>query len=249
MHPYPAENWKRDECYPNMGFDEFLAGDYYKGCETFRNYVSDRADYQKIIELVEQKKNPDDKLFVFNVTMQNHGGYDIPLRSDIDLISVEKQYENYGDLINYLTLMRESDKAFIKLLEYFSEQDDPVLICMFGDHQPALDDVFISSLGEYSEIADIEKRYITPYIIWGNYDFDLGNENKDMSINYLGANLLKIAGIHSEYMEYLLDLEKEIPIINQAGYQTADEKWHDISEENDKLNEYKALQYYELFER
>lgn len=70
-----------------------------------------------------------------------------------------------------------------------------------------------------------------------------------ISRHYLGANLLKIAGIHSEYMEYLLDLEKEIPIINQAGYQTADEKWHDISEENDKLNEYKALQYYELFER
>lgn len=120
---------------------------------------------------------------------------------------------------------------------------------MFGDHQPTLDDALISSLGTYSEIADIEKRYITPYIIWGNYDFKFDGVNKDMSINYLGANLLKILGIHSEYTEYLLDLEEEIPIINQAGYQTADGKWHDISEESDRINEYKALQFYELFER
>ena len=246
MHPYIADNWNRVKVYDWFGFDRFISEEEMPDAQYISWGASDEFNYEQIIQLYENKTKP---LFLFNITMQNHGGYDIPLRSDIDLISVEKQYENYGDLINYLTLMRESDKAFIKLLEYFSEQDDPVLICMFGDHQPALDDVFISSLGEYSEIADIEKRYITPYIIWGNYDFDLGNENKDMSINYLGANLLKIAGIHSEYMEYLLDLEKEIPIINQAGYQTADEKWHDISEENDKLNEYKALQYYELFER
>ncbi len=246
MHPYIADNWNRVKVYDWFEFDRFISEEEMPDAQYISWGASDEYNYEQIIQLYENKTKP---LFLFNITMQNHGGYDIPLRSDIDLISVEKQYENYGDLINYLTLMRESDKAFIKLLEYFSEQDDPVLICMFGDHQPALDDVFISSLGEYSEIADIEKRYITPYIIWGNYDFDLGNENKDMSINYLGANLLKIAGIHSEYMEYLLDLEKEIPIINQAGYQTADEKWHDISEENDKLNEYKALQYYELFER
>ena len=73
MHPYPAENWNRDKCYHYLGFEKFIAGEDYAGSETIRNYVSDHADFQKIIEMVEQKKHPEDKLFVFNVTMQNHG--------------------------------------------------------------------------------------------------------------------------------------------------------------------------------
>ena len=73
MHPYPGENWNRINCYEYMGFDDFLYGDYYEGSETFRNYVSDRADYQKIIDLVEEKEDREERLFVFNVTMQNHG--------------------------------------------------------------------------------------------------------------------------------------------------------------------------------
>ena len=32
MHPYPGENWNRNACYANMGFDEFLDGEYFKGC-------------------------------------------------------------------------------------------------------------------------------------------------------------------------------------------------------------------------
>ena len=72
---YPGENWNRVECYQNMGFDEFLDQDNYEGSEELRNYVSDQADYQKLIQVVEAKENPEDKLFIFNVTMQNHGGY------------------------------------------------------------------------------------------------------------------------------------------------------------------------------
>ena len=42
----------------------------------FRNYVSDQSDYENLIRQVENKENPDDRLFLFNVTMQNHGGYE-----------------------------------------------------------------------------------------------------------------------------------------------------------------------------
>ncbi len=55
MHPYPAANWNRNQVYANFGFDEFLDQEYYEGCETLRTYVSDRADYEKLIEQVEEK--------------------------------------------------------------------------------------------------------------------------------------------------------------------------------------------------
>ena len=70
MHPYPGENWNRNTCYTNMGFDEFLDGDYYEGSEQLRYYTSDQADFEKLIQVVEEKKDPQEKLFLFNVTMQ-----------------------------------------------------------------------------------------------------------------------------------------------------------------------------------
>ena len=50
----------------------------YEGRDELRNYISDLSDFKVITEYIEQKANPDDKLFLFNVTMQNHGGYTIP---------------------------------------------------------------------------------------------------------------------------------------------------------------------------
>ena len=52
MHPYPGENWNRVECYQNMGFDAFLDQEFYEGSEELRNYVSDEADYQKLMQVV-----------------------------------------------------------------------------------------------------------------------------------------------------------------------------------------------------
>lgn len=49
MHPYPGKNWNREACYKNMGIEEFLDIKAYEGSEELRNYISDYADYQKLI--------------------------------------------------------------------------------------------------------------------------------------------------------------------------------------------------------
>ena len=36
----------------------------------------------------------------------------------------------------YLTLANETDQAFQMLVDYFSQQEEPTIILMFGDHQP-----------------------------------------------------------------------------------------------------------------
>ena len=128
-----------------------------------------------------------------------------------------------------------------------------MLLCMFGDHQPALDDAFVEDItSSYSGDSEIEKRqqrYITPYMIWSNYDTGVEQMQKDMSLNYLGANLLDIMGYRTSYTNYLLNLETEIPVMNAVGYQTKDDVWHGWEEENNLINEYKIVQYYETFDR
>ena len=153
-------------------------------------------------------------------------------------------------MIAYLTLIRESDKAFTTLLEYFSQVKEPVIICMFGDHQPAIDDEFIEELLDSEELSleERQKLYCVPYIIWSNYDTGITNVIQDTSLNYLGMDVLEIAGISSPYSQFLTSMQREIPIINALGYQTSDKVWHSFNEENEMVNRYRKLQYYMLFE-
>lgn len=117
--------------------------DSYNGSEFLRNYVSDQSDYQKIIDAVEGKETPQDRLFIFNVTMQNHGGYEEAFENFQQQIYLTGRDEGkYPQTDQYLSLMKESDEAFRFLLEYFSECREPTMIVMFGDHQPSVEDEF-----------------------------------------------------------------------------------------------------------
>ena len=254
FHPYQAENWNRINVYNSFGFQEFLSQEDMTDKEILSWTISDHSDFEKIKEIYENRTAP---LFLFNVTMQNHGGYNVPIRSDVELVSIEKQYSGYSDVINYLTLIRESADAFKELLNYFAAQPDPVIICMFGDHQPILDEDFLSSItqtvsDEEHSILDAKQKYITPYIIWSNYDVystpdTESTKQTDMSLNYLGANLLGLLGISTSYSQYLLSLQQQIPIVNSVGYQDNLGEWFSLEIENPALTEYQSVQYYELF--
>ena len=247
FHPYTRTNWNRDKVYKTLGFDSFIADDDLQGMEVLSWCASDRYDYEVLIDLFEQKKAP---LFLFNVTMQNHGGYYVDFSNKVPLIQVSDELQGYIDVKNYLTLVRESDKAFVELLNYFSKQDEPIIVCLFGDHQPALDEGFVATvLGDRDTVEKMEKLYKTPYVIWSNYLTDVDCMTQDMSLNYLGANLLSHVGVKCDYTEYLLDLYREIPIINMAGYQTKDMVWHNWAEENEHIKLYRQMQYYQLFKR
>lgn len=80
LHMYFASGWNREYAYPWLGFDEMHFYDEYEdeNIEFFRAYPSDKVSYEKVIELYEQDEN--DKKFIFNVTMQDHGGIHLSVR-------------------------------------------------------------------------------------------------------------------------------------------------------------------------
>lgn len=250
MHPYGPTNWNRDNVYPAMGFDEFLSIDDYEDSEYIRNYVSDKSDYDKIIEYYEQHQGED--LFVFNVTMQNHGGYDINNGKIDTPITVENIDCDEADV--YLSLMEETDRAFEYLLSYFSQVEEPTMIVMFGDHLPALPKSFYEALygKEESQWTDLDQtaRFITPYVIWTNYASDF-EEIPDLGINYLSSVVLEYAGVEMpEYNRFLLEYKDEIPVIGMQGIYDAQGNFtahKDVAEE--VLQDYKILQYMRVEDR
>lgn len=222
MHPYPGENWNRVECYQNMGFDAFLDQEFYEGSQELRNYVSDEADYQKLIQVVEAKENPEDKLFIFNVTMQNHGGYEGIYDNFEQEVWLTGEYEGkYPKTDQYLSLMKRSDQAFQYLVEYFSRIDEPTMIVMFGDHQPSVEDEFYDDIAGMpsSEITVQEHLmwYETPFIIWTNYSMpseDMGR----LGAVYLSSEVLWRANLEmTPYNRFLLAMKEDLPVVHFLG--------------------------------
>lgn len=251
MHPYNASGWNRDVTYPRMGFSNMIFKEDLALMEYVRKYVSDRSDFQEILHLLEEKEEGK-PAFIFNVTMQNHGGY-------------SEQYANFTPdvttgadsfaLNQYLSLIKLSDAGLEELLTCLEGMDEKTLVIFFGDHQPgdavtkSINDSLTDSDYYYASEEDViandteNPRYIVPYIIWANYDIEEAT-GYDMSVNYLAANALEIAGVPTDpYQNYLLQLQEEYPVITSVY--TA--RSADAREES--LEEYRRLQYYRLFEQ
>ena len=244
QHQYYASGWNREKVYPLLGFEHLNFIDDYANKTYVRKYVSDDADMQHIIDTYENKEDGK-PAFIFNVTMQNHGGYTDAF-SDL---SEDVHATNYNSevLDRYLSLIRLTDQSLEKLVDYFSNVDEKTVIVFFGDHQPS--DTVAAQVqdsmllpGESVPDEQLRKRYQVPYLVWANYDID-GATQQNTSLNYLSAEVLKAAGVPTDaYQNFLLDLQKSYPVMSAAGRTDASD-----ADEN-MLNTYKKLQYYNLFE-
>ena len=258
MHAANPTNYGRQSVYHEMGFDEFYSFDSYAQYEkVFLDRTSDVDNYREILRTINETNEP---LFIFNVTIQNHGDYDLStLNPKYELIQMDEQLAGYTVAQMYLTLINESNKALKYLIEELEQIERPVILCMFGDHQPGClessfeDDIFETDAND-SELYTIEKRYKTPYFIWSNYVDKLEDNKYDevSSPNYLAAKLLKYAGVKTtEYQEFLLDMENHVLACNAFGYLGDDGVWHLYSEDNqysEWFEKYRILQYYNMFD-
>lgn len=248
VHPSSGKNWNRENTYKSMGFDDFITIDDFKNPEYIR-YISDKESYKKVIEEYKKKKKTGKPAYIFDMTIQNHGGY-LTNTKWKDPVYVENSY--YDETKEYLSSIHVSDSAFKYLIDYFSKVDEPTVICMFGDHFPSVENLFYEELLGKNEsewkLDDIQKRFGVPYILWANYEIP-ETDNLVISNNYLENMLLKQAGLKLPlYNQYIEELSKTIPAMNVNGYMDKDGEWHYYgSDEPDNVKEllknYQILQY------
>ena len=255
MHPYKGSGYKRNKVYPLLGFDKFYDLPEFNNAKVIRNHVSDEGNFDKIIEVYEQNRKKDKKpFFLFDVTMQNHSSYDRKWDNLSDDISTIK---DYGDDVNiYLNMVKESDEAFKKLVEYFSNIDEPTMIIMFGDHQPKLNNHFYENVEKGFSLGDEYKmfeKYNTPFVIWANYDIEEQTDVK-ISANYMGTMVDELAGNSmSGYQQMVNEIRKDIPIITAGGYIGADGKYYHTFDKSspyyDKIMDYCYSEYNNVFDK
>jgi len=251
MHPYNSTGWDRNKVYPLLGFDEMYFIRDYKSPEKIRRYVSDKACYDKIIELYEEKSD-NTPFFVFNVTMQNHSSYSEEFdnfKPDIEVADSQSDPLN-----NYLSLIKISDTAVEYLIDYFSEADEDTVIIFFGDHQPA--NSVVSSIwklngkstGTLSD-EDEANRYKVPFFIWSNFS-NSTRTDVETSANFLASMVLEISGLPLyDYSAYLQNLSNSYPVVTSIRAENADGESTAVKDRSDELNNYAILQYDRLFSK
>lgn len=262
MHPNHGTNWNRENVYKDFGFDQFLTINDFQNAETLRGMVTDRATYDKILELLDTNSNPQ---FIFDVTMQNHSGYDTGLIPYDKQMSLNIDGEFNSNVNEYVSLIQQSDEALKYFLNKLNKLDRKVVVVFWGDHQPFFPDTYNDRWFTNEDDATHQERlWQTSYIIWANYDV-AGNSQtsheEDLSSNYLSSELMKLIGAPlTDYQKAHLTLRQSLPALNSVGYEDSQDRWLLSSSKSDEAyndtiaaacekarSDYHAMQYYMMF--
>lgn len=282
FHPYYGSGWNRETVYPLLGFEDFISIEDFVDqdiLDTYqqnndateyenllkarypdrdmllRRFVSDEYDYTMVEDMYENRDSSK-PFFLFNVTMQNHGGYAVAYSNFYQEVYATNTTVDYPKANRYLSLIKETDAAFEKLVEYFSQVDEPTVICMFGDHYPSIEDDFYEEImGADLNNLTVEQeqlRYETPFIIWANYDIEEAQVDH-ISANYLSTLLMQTAGLPmTQYNKYLATLYQTLPVINTIGLIDSDGNYYSSTEASgyeDILNNYNIIEYNALLDK
>lgn len=258
FHPYTSSNYNRENAYLKMGFDQRFFEDSFEDTKIIRNYISDESMYKKMISEYENRTDKTQPVFMFGVTMQNHGGY------WKDSIYEEKKVgfstDVYGEvatdcLEDQLTGLHESDRALGELVDYFRTADQNTIIIYFGDHVsdagPKNDRALEKSSWNEDELEYDYETHKVPFLVWSNYN----NNSEDAGIMEMGELLPTVFEKYNlkstEFWKYLLNLKNCYLAADSSIVVSKDQTYRDIAEMSEEEaamhEEYKLLQYDYIF--
>lgn len=243
LHPAYSKNWNRDIGYEKLGFDQFYSledlSDYKFEYLRSYNYVSDSSLYEVIYDLTDNEAEGK-PIFIFCVTIQNHGGYnDSSYTPTVDIEDPQTA--------QYLSLVKETDQAFAQLVDHYRFDKAETVVLMFGDHMPPLDNI------EKLLTKGSLEYYTTPYIIWSNSRsvHENGLVIPYCSVNYLQAYFFEAAGLPlTGFQKFLKETSLKYPIINGGKYYDNQKNPYYLSrgELPEEIMNYQYIQYNNLFD-
>lgn len=160
VHPYPASFYLRDKVMPGMGFEEFLDIKAFSESDKSGQYTGDAAVARKIGRLLKDEDNR--PLFIFTITMENHGPLHLesPSRSTLEATLPDAKWPlpiHQQDLAVYLNHLRQADEMLKSIKNSLHASARSGVLCWYGDHVPILPDAY----GHYGAPDGT-----TPYVIW-----------------------------------------------------------------------------------
>ncbi len=231
--------YNRKNINPYMGFDEYwFSENRYR--ELFNRDIGfDNILIPDILDLY-RSRDKSRPYFNFSVTYQGHGPY-----ADDNLNAWGGGYwdgEGYSEksriiFNNYLGSISNTAGHISWLIDELREDPDPVVVVLFGDHNPWLGNgnSVYKELGidlNVSEEKGFYNYFSTRYLIWANdaakdaLGVDPKGEGPTVSPCFLMNVLFDSCGLGRgpDYMQLTSDLMKKCPVINTTGFFVEDGK-------------------------
>ena len=193
IHPAHKGFFRRDSVMPHLGFDAFLGIEAFPGAERFGPYVSDRALGDKIDTLLSEGAGCGQPSFIFAISIESHGPWEAGrfhgLMNEDDLVAGDPT----GNLAFALYRQHlENALALFGRLQHVPNGLPDRVIAMYGDHQPALGDVFSAAGFDDSDVD---------YLLWHSAR-QLAPAG-DLAVRDLGRLVLKAAGFDIEGIPHI----------------------------------------------
>jgi len=258
MHPITGSFYNRRNVNEYLGFDSF---DHYDNKYRYvqEAYLDDIYFFDYIIEGYKNCVSNGQPYFNFSVTYQNHGPYSTENLADGEYLAKKAGYDEstYNIVNNYLSGIYKTDIAIKKLVDYFRKEDEPVILILFGDHNPWMgkDHEGFDMLGvdlDLSGVNGFKNYYQTPYIIWANdeakkvFSRDFVGEGNTISPNFLMTELFNYVGWQgNEYMQYLTDIKGRFDVVHNLYFKENGVFKKELSQENKEIWEsFRTTEYY-----
>lgn len=227
IHPQDPNNWKRSTVYDQLGFDEFISMEEFQSAPIYHSGSTDASTYDKIIEVLERDAGPQ---FIFDVTMQNHGGYAPGTVPEEDMVYLDVPGVDNSEVLSelgvYLACVNRSDHDLAYFIDRLRNIGRPVVLVFFGDHQPSVTSALGDALCIGTELFDRElKKCESTYLVWSNYEVagSTLDSLRVTSASQLASQVLYAIGAPlTERQKADLVLSEEVPAVSLVGWKAAD---------------------------
>lgn len=258
MHPNYGWFYNRRNVNDYLGFDNF---DYYENKyeDIQKEFLDDIDFFDYILQGYEENKDRDKPYFHFSTSYQNHGPYSEVKLTDEEFLKKKPDYDErlYNIINNYFSGLYETDIALGELVKDLEDEEEPIVLVFFGDHNP-----WLGEENRGYEMLDIDinfenkegfiNYYNTPYVFWANSRAketlarDFKGQGEDVSPNFLMAELFDYIGYEGDpYMQYSLDVRDSFTVNHDMFFKEGEEYTRELSPENHKVwREFNSVQYY-----
>ena len=273
---HPGDDWfyNRENVYDWLGAEETVFADEMENLAYKGRWVTDDYMAGFIEEKFEEAVAQGELLCNYTTTIQNHMSYTAdkygegyvypPVETDAQLTDDVRTM-----LEVYIEGARDADAMLGRLVDYFSQTDEPVVLAFWGDHLPYLGDnqLAYAQLGSEVALSEDDREsalcsYETPYVIWANdaaaqvLDWESAVERLDLpetnrlSASFLGATLLELTGRGEEspWFSFLNQLRQELPVVQKKTYMTMDGTITPLltSAQQEMIDQWRQWSYYKL---
>ncbi|AIR64428.1 LTA synthase family protein [Cedecea neteri] len=140
LTPFNKSAYNAGHAYTMMGVDKIIQPQElgYPGDlsdNLWHITTGDVLGYVKKI-LAGQTNKP---LFIYALTMYEHGPYDSGHSDDYQLASVVKNEDSAGKYSHYVEKIKNSETALADFFQFVDQRQRPTMFMYFGDHQPGID--------------------------------------------------------------------------------------------------------------